>query len=80
MRRFDELQLVRSRTSLFALSWSIMHRIDESSPLYGVTPQIMEEFDMERHAVEVGAGRYMDPQLTLGFRPVSAEALIRTAR
>jgi inward rectifier potassium channel len=47
MRRFDELQLVRSRTSLFALSWSIMHRIDESSPLYGVTPQIMEEFDME---------------------------------
>ncbi|HSC60799.1 MAG TPA: ion channel [Rhizomicrobium sp.] len=47
MRRFDELQLVRSRTSLFALSWSIMHRIDENSPLYGVTPQMMEAFDME---------------------------------
>ena len=36
MRRFEELKLVRSRTSLFALSWTIMHRIDETSPLYGV--------------------------------------------
>jgi inward rectifier potassium channel len=47
MRRFDELQLVRSRTSLFALSWSIMHRIDEDSPLYGVTPEMMADADME---------------------------------
>lgn len=47
MRRFDELQLLRSRTSLFALSWTIMHRIDEASPLYGVTPQMLEECDME---------------------------------
>ncbi|MBS0278601.1 MAG: ATP-sensitive inward rectifier potassium channel 10 [Proteobacteria bacterium] len=47
MRRFDELQLLRSRTSLFALSWTIMHRIDEASPLYGVTPQMLEDCDME---------------------------------
>ena len=37
MRRFQELTLVRSRSSLFALSWTVMHRIDESSPLYGAT-------------------------------------------
>jgi len=37
MRRFDELKLVRARTPLFALSWTIMHRIDETSPLYGQT-------------------------------------------
>lgn len=47
-----------------------------------IAPQIrwafgMEEFDLDRHAVEVAPGRYMDPQLTLGFRPVSAEALIK---
>ncbi|WP_428677249.1 GSCFA domain-containing protein [Reyranella sp.] len=47
-----------------------------------IAPQIrwafgLEEFDIGRHAVEVAAGRYMDPQLTLGFRPVSAEALIK---
>ena len=34
-RRFYDLKLERQRSSLFALSWTIMHRIDESSPLYG---------------------------------------------
>lgn len=37
MRRLEELQLVRPRSLLFALSWTIMHRIDETSPLYGAT-------------------------------------------
>jgi inward rectifier potassium channel len=36
MRRFEEIALVRSRSPLFALSWTIMHRIDETSPLYGL--------------------------------------------
>ncbi len=39
MRRFQELNLVRSRTQLFALSWTVMHRVDETSPLYGQTPE-----------------------------------------
>jgi inward rectifier potassium channel len=47
MRRFEELKLVRSRTSLFALSWTVMHRIDESSPLYGLTHQKMIDNQME---------------------------------
>jgi len=38
MRRFEELKLVRARTPLFALSWTVMHTIDETSPLYGATP------------------------------------------
>jgi tetratricopeptide (TPR) repeat protein len=47
-----------------------------------IAPQIrwafgMEEFDLDRHAIEVAAGRYMDPQLTLTYRPVSGEALIK---
>jgi len=37
MRRFEELRPVRDRTSLFALSWTVMHRIDETSPLHGLT-------------------------------------------
>ena len=32
MRRFEELKLVRSRTSLFALSWTIMHRDRRDKP------------------------------------------------
>ncbi len=42
MRRFEDLKLERAKTPLFALSWSIMHVIDETSPLYGATPQSME--------------------------------------
>ncbi len=35
-RRFYDLKLERGRSNLFALSWTLMHRIDEASPLYGV--------------------------------------------
>jgi inward rectifier potassium channel len=38
-RQFLDLPVVRRRSPLFALSWTIMHRLDESSPLYGATPQ-----------------------------------------
>ena len=37
MRRFDELRLVRSKTPLFYLSWTVMHPITEESPLHGAT-------------------------------------------
>ena len=43
MRAFFELPVVRARSPLFLLSWSIMHRVDESSPLYGQTAQSMRE-------------------------------------
>jgi inward rectifier potassium channel len=39
MRRISDLKLVRQQTPGFALSWSVMHVIDESSPLYGMTPE-----------------------------------------
>jgi inward rectifier potassium channel len=37
MRRFVELALVRARSPLFALSWTVMHPMDESSPIFGAT-------------------------------------------
>ncbi len=37
-RRYYELPLDRNEHPMFMLSWSIFHIIDESSPLYGVTP------------------------------------------
>lgn len=37
IRRFYLLDLSRSQTPSFALSWNIMHSIDENSPLYGMT-------------------------------------------
>jgi inward rectifier potassium channel len=37
-RRVHELALVRNRNPSFSLSWSIMHPIDEQSPLYNCDP------------------------------------------
>ncbi|MCU0565111.1 MAG: ion channel [Oculatellaceae cyanobacterium Prado106] len=39
MRRFYEMKLARHRSPSFILTWSIMHPIDEDSPLYGETPE-----------------------------------------
>lgn len=36
-RRYDELNLERSRVTFFPLSWTVVHPIDQTSPLYGVT-------------------------------------------
>lgn len=43
MRRIYDLKLVRQQTPGFALTWSVMHIIDESSPLYGMTPESLSE-------------------------------------
>jgi inward rectifier potassium channel len=39
LRRFYDLKLVRSQTPIFALTWTVMHVIDETSPLYGMTSE-----------------------------------------
>jgi len=46
LRRFYELKLERARSPVFALTWQIMHRIDEDSPLRGVTVQSIRDGDM----------------------------------
>jgi inward rectifier potassium channel len=47
MRRFEDIKPSRERSSLFALSWTVMHRIDRSSPLYGMTMEMMYEQQVE---------------------------------
>ena len=37
LRRFYDLQLLRSQTPVFGLSWLVMHPIDQGSPLNGET-------------------------------------------
>jgi inward rectifier potassium channel len=39
MRRFRDLALVRPRQPMFALTWTLIHVIDETSPLYGATAE-----------------------------------------
>ncbi|HUA80736.1 MAG TPA: ion channel [Dyella sp.] len=42
IRRIEDLQLVRDEHPVFMLSWSLMHVIDENSPLYNETPESLE--------------------------------------
>ncbi len=43
IRRITDLPLVRSRHPVFALGWTIMHIIDELSPLQAETPESLRE-------------------------------------
>ncbi|HEY2523599.1 MAG TPA: ion channel [Candidatus Binataceae bacterium] len=42
MRRFYDLHLARSSNALFSLSWTVIHPIDERSPLFGETAASMK--------------------------------------
>src|SRR3984957_19733435 len=46
MRRVNDLVLERSNVPMFALTMTMMHRIDENSPLYGHTAQSLLDGDV----------------------------------
>lgn len=43
MRRLHELKLLRNHTPSFAMTWTVIHPINENSPLYNVTPELLEK-------------------------------------
>jgi inward rectifier potassium channel len=47
VRRFDELALERRRVVFFPLSWTVVHPIDEKSPLRGLTAADLAACDAE---------------------------------
>jgi inward rectifier potassium channel len=47
VRQFYDLELERERVVFFALSWTIVHPIDQKSPMSGLTRQDMLESDAE---------------------------------
>ena len=47
MRRFYDLPLVRNESPVFALSWVVMHTIDENSLFYNSTPISLAEAETE---------------------------------
>ena len=44
-RRYYQLALQRTENPVFALTWTIFHPIDESSPLYGASPHALAAAD-----------------------------------
>src|SRR5262249_19325829 len=47
VRRFYDLELSRTRNSIFALTWTVIHWITEASPLYRATPASLEGSEVE---------------------------------
>lgn len=47
LRRFYDLNLARSRTPVFGMTFLLMHRLDETSPLHGITPEQFAEGEDE---------------------------------
>lgn len=46
-RIFDLLELERERVSFLPLAWTIVHPIDEKSPMFGLTKEDFEKSDIE---------------------------------
>jgi inward rectifier potassium channel len=54
VRRFHTLPLARSSSAVFALSWTVIHPIDETSPLYGETATSLDASQADIVASLVG--------------------------
>lgn len=75
MRRFYDLSLVRSHSPLFALTWTVMHTIDDESPLYGLTPEEMLEDNMEILVTFTGLDETVSQTLHARFSYISGEII-----
>ena len=54
MRRYYDMQLVRAQNPIFAMTWTVMHPIDQNSPLHGMTFEEMVEGRIEILAILTG--------------------------
>ena len=46
LRRVHDIVLMQSHLPLFIMPWTVMHRIDEASPLYGCDPETLPDMDL----------------------------------
>jgi inward rectifier potassium channel len=47
LRRFYDLKLIRNHVPLMQLTWTVMHPLDDSSPIHGVTQKDLEDMEAE---------------------------------
>ena len=79
--RMVDLPLVRERILSLSRSWTVLHVIDEKSPLFGETPKSLADKDVEIFIAVVGTDdlwmqpvhamhRYLHPEIAWGHRHV----------
>jgi inward rectifier potassium channel len=78
-RDFFNLKLEISRINFLALSWTIVHPLDEESPLYGLTKKDLEERDVE-FIILIKAINDTYSQTVYSRNSYKAEELVENAR
>lgn len=73
MRRFHDLDMLRKQNTIFALSWTGMHVIDESSPLFGYTESTLLASDTELVVSLVGMDETMSQTVHARWSYLPAE-------
>ena len=74
-RRFYDLDLIRSHTPLFALTWTAMHPVDENSPLYGENPESLRHAHAEIIVIITGLDENLSQTIHARHSFVSDEIL-----
>jgi inward rectifier potassium channel len=75
MRRFYDLQLMRSQSPIFALTWTVMHIVDENSPLYKLTPKDLKEQQAEIVVILTGLDETVSQTIHARHSFVASEIL-----
>jgi len=63
-RRFRQLHLERHEVEFFTLHWTVVHPIDRSSPLRGITPERLREAEAEFLVLITGLDETFSTRLT----------------
>ena len=73
MRRYYDLPLVRSKVPIMQLSWSVMHLIDEASPLYGESNESLDERNAEIIVSLVGLDESLSSEIHTRYSYMSED-------
>jgi len=71
--RMHDLMLERSRSPYISRAWIVMHRIDESSPLHGATPDTLARDEVELILTVVGIDETSAQNLSSRHRYLHAQ-------
>lgn len=79
MRRMHDLALERAQTPLLIMSWLVLHRIDETSPLYGKSAEDFARGDIRITASLTGIDDVL-AQAIYAYHQYGPDQVVRDAR
>jgi inward rectifier potassium channel len=81
IRRVADLKLLRSEHPMFLLGWTMMHAIDESSPLFGQTPDLLRDaeagFVLSMSGTDESTGQTLTARAEYTYRDIRWQASFR---